>query len=106
MKEVERNIKVPNFEERRRLLSVSATRTKWKLHIVGQTVAYGSKRNENQVINQFLIESCEVTDTEFPDETQPDNKKRRCFQKLSPSLKMRSVLLNWEQKQQMKRQGF
>lgn len=75
-KEIRRNINSPDFEERRRLLFVSATRAKQKLYIVGQAIAYGSKRNEDQTINQFLIESCEVTGTKFPAEPLPEKKTK------------------------------
>lgn len=79
IKEIGRNINSPTFEERRRLLFVSATRAKRKLYLVGQAVAFGSKKNEDQTLNQFLIESCEATHTPFPTEPQPEkkNKERR-----------------------------
>lgn len=75
-KETGRSINSPDFEERRRLLFVSATRAKRKLYIVGQAIAYGSKRNEDQTINQFLIESCEAIGKEFPSQPQPEKKTR------------------------------
>lgn len=76
IKEIGRKFNSPDFEERRRLLFVSATRAKRKLYIVGQAVAYGSKKNEDQTLNQFLLESCEATDTEFPAEPQPEKKTK------------------------------
>lgn len=74
IKEIGRKFNSPNFEERRRLLFVSATRAKRKLYLVGQAVAYGSKKNDDRTLNQFLIESCEATDTTFPAEPQPEKK--------------------------------
>lgn len=76
VQETGRNINSPEFEERRRLLFVSATRAKRKLYIVGQAVAYGSKKNEDQTLNQFLVESCEATGMEFPAEPQPEKKTK------------------------------
>lgn len=75
-KEAGRKINSPDFEERRRLLFVSATRAKRKLYLVGQAVTYGSKKNQDQTLNQFLIESCEVTNTPFPAEPQPEKKTK------------------------------
>ncbi|MSS38047.1 ATP-dependent helicase [Clostridium porci] len=66
----------PDFEERRRLLFVSATRAEQKLYIIGQAVAYGSKANDTRALNQFLIESCNVTDTPFPTEPVPEKKTK------------------------------
>lgn len=79
VKEIGRKFNSSDFEERRRLLFVSATRAKRKLYLVGQAVAYGSKKNEDQTMNQFLIESCEATDTPFPTEPQREKttKERR-----------------------------
>ena len=68
------NIHSAEFEERRRLLFVSATRAKEKLYITGQAVAYGSKKDNDRVLNQFLIESCEASGTAFP--TEPETKKK------------------------------
>lgn len=76
IKEIGRKFNSLAFEERRRLLFVSATRAKRKLYIVGQAVAYGSKKNEDQTLNQFLIESCEAIGKEFPAEPQPEKKSK------------------------------
>lgn len=76
IQELGNRINSPDFEERRRLLFVSATRAKTKLHIIGQAVAYGSKTKNDRVLNQFLIESCNVTDTPFPTEPVTDKKKK------------------------------
>lgn len=74
IKEIGVNIHSAEFEERRRLLFVSATRAKEKLYITGQAVAYGSKKDNDRVLNQFLIESCEASCTAFP--TEPETKKK------------------------------
>lgn len=76
IQELGNRINSPDFEERRRLLFVSATRAKTKLHIIGQAVAYGSKAKNDRVLNQFLIESCTVTNTPFPTEPVTDKKKK------------------------------
>ena len=63
------------FEERRRLLFVSATRARDRLYITGQAVAYGTKKDNTRVLNQFLIESCEAAHVPFPAEPEPKTKK-------------------------------
>lgn len=76
VKELGSRINSPDFEERRRLLFVSATRAKEKLYLVGQAVAFGSKKDDNRVLNQFLIESCEAVGIEFPAEPLPEKKTK------------------------------
>lgn len=73
-KEIGKRIHSPEFEERRRLLFVSATKAKERLYIVGQAAAYGSKQNKDRELNQFLIESCKAAGTPFP--MEPEEKKR------------------------------
>lgn len=73
IKEVGKRIDSAEFEERRRLLFVSATRAKERLYITGQAVAYGSKKNDDRTLNEFLIESCDVAGVPFP--TEPEDKK-------------------------------
>lgn len=50
-------------EERRRLLFVSATRARDELHITGQKVAYGDKKN--RTYNAFLVECYQILGKEF-----------------------------------------
>ena len=73
-KEIGKRIHSPEFEERRRLLFVSATRAKERLYITGQAAAYGSKQNKDRELNQFLIESCKAAGAPFP--MEPEEKKR------------------------------
>lgn len=76
-KESGKNIHSESFEERRRLLFVSATRAKEKLYVIGQAVAAGSKAGNDRVLNQFLIESCEAAGCEFPSEPQKEKKSSK-----------------------------
>lgn len=77
IKEIGKNLHSEEFEERRRLLFVSATRAKEKLYITGQAVAYGSKKDNDRVLNQFLIESCEAAGMAFPTEPEPVKKTKQ-----------------------------
>lgn len=77
IKEIGRNPHSDEFEERRRLLFVSATRAKEKLYVIGQAVAYGSKKNNDRTLNEFLLESCEAAGVAFPPEPEPAKKAKK-----------------------------
>lgn len=82
-KESGKNIHSAAFEERRRLLFVSATRAKEKLYVIGQAVAGGSKADNDQFLNQFLLESCQAAGCEFPAEPQKEAKKKASKSKVA-----------------------
>ena len=65
------------FEERRRLLFVSATRAKKKLYLIGQAVAFGSKKENDRTLNEFLVESCTVLGQIFPPEPTTEKKGKK-----------------------------